>query len=553
MQTYDLTSRGGDMYQIGAGGTALFPNLQSYEGQIFVTPRIMTAAHETSSSRREAVQMGRHHERIQEHIRGGIRRKVDLVVGASLQVQANPDYELLGLTREQGRALARQFELNFRDWAYDPRCLSDSEGHYDFGGLMHMAFRNMTASDAECAGIIHFDEARRRQYNGRWATHLQIIDPQRIETPPERADDRNVWDGRKLDRYGRMVGFYMRDYHDNTLADYGATFTYYPRETPTGRPQAFHFFEKARAGQHRGLTTLVTVLKHSSMLDRFDDAQLAAAVKEAMFAMYVASNADAAAVADQLNPAPGEDQTPREKFYDRTKIKFGQQRLAVLPPQDEIKFAEGNRSNADPSKFVNQFLRKFAVALNIPFELLAGNYSEANYSSIRAALIDAWRSVEADRGLFFRHVPALVYQVICEEAIARGRVELPAGAPPFAEYRAAYTRCTFTGPPMGWVDPFREAQAMKIMTDNLFVSHQDIIGSLGGDIDEVFGAHGRALELARENGFELPMGTNVQQQGNAGSAHPEDAAKDDSEQSDEDQSDDDETNQDPQRNVNGGE
>jgi lambda family phage portal protein len=499
----DIPNRPG-LYELGAATSEMYPNLQSYEGQINTTPQIFTMAHEVKRTRKQAVRAVRHAERSQEHIRGGLDRKTDMVVGASLRVLPRVDYELLGMTREEGIALGRQFELNFRDWAYDARCYNDSEGHYDFGGLMWLAFRNFVGADSETAGILHFDEDRRKKHNLRWATHLQIIDTSRIDTPSDMQDDHSVFEGRKLDRYGRMIGLYVQDFHEGGPDVLGVTFSYYPRETKSGRPHCFHFFKKNRPGQHRGLNALVTVLKHSSMLDKFDDAQLAAAVLNAVFAVYVKSTGTPDAVAAQLNPKAG-DKDPRVGYYEQqsAKFRYGGQRLAVLPPGDELAMEAVNRAAQDSDAFVNQFLRKFAVAINVPYELLAGNYSDANYSSIRAALVDSFRSVLAERGLFFRHVPALVYQVICEEAIARGRVTLPANALPFAEYRAAYCRAQYIGPPMGWVDPKREAEAAAILLDKRLTSHDEEILARGGDIDDVFEAWGRAIDLAQENGFDL--------------------------------------------------
>lgn len=500
----DLGTTNPGLYNLGAVASELYPNLESYSGQLSFTPKIYTMAAEVKRTRKQAVRAARQAERTQEHIRGGLQRKVNMVVGASIRVLPSVDYEVLGLTREQGMELGKQFEQNFRDWAYDPRAMNDTEGHYDFGGQMMLAYMNYVSAEAETLGIIHYDEKRMREYRTRWATHLQIVDPARLDTPPEMTDDHNVFEGRKLDRYGRAIGFYIQDYSETGPDHLTATFSFYPRETKTGRPKAFHFFKKTRAGQHRGLTPLVTVLKQSNMLDKFDDAQLASAVLNAIFAIFVKSSGTPEAVAAQLNPANGATD-PRIDFYEkqRAKLKFGAHRLTVLPQGDELVMEAVNRAAQDTDAFVNQFLRKFAVAIDIPFELLAGNYSNANYSSIRAALVDAWRSVVAERSIFFRHIPSLIYQVICEEAIARGRVTLPAGAPSFYEYRNAYCRAQFIGPAMGWVDPKREAEAAKILLDAKLTSHSQEILQRGDDVEDVFEAWGRNIELAEQNGFSI--------------------------------------------------
>src|SRR3546814_16560687 len=83
----------------------------------------------------------------------------------------------------------------FRDWAYDSRLLQDAEGHYDFGGMAWLMFRNLTGPDGECAAIIHYEEERATAYRHRWATFVQVYDPDRIDTPPEQLGNPNVREG----------------------------------------------------------------------------------------------------------------------------------------------------------------------------------------------------------------------------------------------------------------------------------------------------------------------------------------------------------------------
>ena len=54
---------------------------------------------------------------------------------------------------------------------------------------------------------------------------------------------------------------------------------------------------------------------------------------------------------------------------------------------------------------------------------------------------------------------APIYAAWLEEAIDRGTISLPKGAPEFAEAKAAYCAARWIGPGRGWVDPHKEATA----------------------------------------------------------------------------------------------
>src|SRR3546814_5700626 len=64
-----------------------------------------------------------------------------------------------------------------------------------------------------------------------------------------------------------------------------------------------HWFIKSRAAQIRGVSTLVTILKSSGMLDSFDEAYLGAATVNQVLATSISSEASTEAVGQNLAPA----------------------------------------------------------------------------------------------------------------------------------------------------------------------------------------------------------------------------------------------------------
>lgn len=497
----------------GGGAGYLFKNLETFPGQLLYTPPKMSKRSEDKLSRTQAVRAARHAERTSEHIRGGIDAKTDMVVGATLRVHPQPDWESLGFTGKDDwktkKPFAQACAREFNNWAYDTRLLQDGEGHYNFGGMMWLAYRNVVGPDAECAGLIHYDQDRADAYNARWATYVTIIDPDRIETPAKFATDRNVYEGKRMDKDGRMTSMYVRNTHpsDGATEIEDTEYSEVPRETAWGRPMSFHYFVKTRGGQQRGVTNLVTVLRKIGMLDSFDDAYLGAAVVNQVLSNYIETASTAEQVAEQMAPKGKDGESiwdSKLTYYKGAKISIGGTRVPVMPPGDKIMMSAVNRAIGDPSSFRNGFLREFASALGISFEQVSKNFSEANYSSARAALLEVWRGILSARKMFTAHVASLIYGAVIEEAIYKGRIELPAGAPPFQENRSAYTACAWTGPGMGWIDPLKEATAMQILVEKKFKSRQQIVAEMdGGDYLETFDQIEQENIEAEERDFVL--------------------------------------------------
>lgn len=481
-----------------AGG--FFENLATHQGSLSYRPATTSKNIEIKIARAEIVRQARHTERFSELIRGGLDRKADLVVGVRLRLHPQPDFELLGIMDPAARKkFIAQAKRAFNNWAYDSRKLCDAEGHYNFAGMMWMSARNLEGPDAECAGVIHFDEGRRSKYNTIWGTFVTIIDPDRIETPAERSADPDVFEGQKLDEHNRTIGMWFRRKHASEGLDPRSTRTheFVFRETRWGRPMLFHHFVKTRGGQKRGITNLVTILRRTGMLDAFDTNYVAASAIAAETLTYIKTKSSAAAIAEALAPPGGQmvAQTggivssglgsflDKVDYYDKRKFRIGRdnQRLAVLAPDDEIVTAAIDRALADPSPFRAPFLREQASAVGLPISFYSQNYSDTNYSSERASRLDAHAGVLRTRAHFAASAPDLIYSAVLEEAIDLGLVDWDPSWPPFQENRAAYVAAGWSGPGIGSIEPLKEANAAKVLIEKKLRSRTRINAEIYGD------------------------------------------------------------------------
>ena len=498
--------------RFGSEAGFLFSNLESFPGQVYTTPQLQSAKQENIKTRDQIVRATRQLERTSELIRGGIDKKTDYVVGSRLMVHARPDWDILGIDdHDRQDKVARAFERQFRDWGSDPRMLQDGEGHCDFGSMMWLAFREVTGPAGECAMIVHMDAKRARDYGWKWGTYLTVIDSQRIKTPPDQTGNKNVAQGLVRDKDGRRIGMYVTEDHPGDASPESIKFTLVPRETKTGRPVGIHWFPKFRPSQIRGITTLVSIVKQTGMVDNFDDQYLAAAVINATLATWIESPAPAVQVAENL--APGAKNSVdtmwglfehKVGFYDKAKIRIGGARIPVLPMGDKINMSAVDRAMNDPSGMRDNYVRMMASALGLSFEQFAQKFSDANFSAARAAIIDAWPGIMRLRHQFSQAVAALVYGAVIEEAISKGLVEGVTLAE-FHANRSAWSACEFTGPGMPQIDPQKEAAAYKLLLDLKLSSRQAIIAGMGSNYVDVFDQIAKENEEAEERGFNLEI------------------------------------------------
>lgn len=492
----------------------IFRNLEAYRGDIFYRPPVMSKNQEVRLARKDIVRQARHLERYSELVRGGLDRKTDMVVGPRLRVHPQPDFDLLGIEDADARKkFIQQCKRWFNNWAYDDRKLCDGEGHYDFGGMMWLAYRNLEGPDGETGGVIHYDIDRRRRYSTRWATYVTVIDPDRIESPPLYVADDRVFEGKLLDRDGRTIGMWVRIRHPAEGGSDVNDYVFVPRETAWGRPMAWHHFVKTRGGQQRGITNLVTIIKRTGMLDAFDTSYVAAAAINSELATYIRTKSTTAAVAEGLAPPTSDPAqawgffSNKVDYYKKQSFRIGSagQRIAVLAPDDEIMMTAVNRAIGDPGPFRKGIIRDVASSVGTPFAMTAQDYSEANYSSERASKLDSWLGITRQRVHFTASPPTLIYSAVIEEAIAEGWIEFDPSWPPFQENRAAYCACAWTGPGMGWIDPLKEAKAYQTLLELKVTSRQRIAAERGDDAMEIFDELALEAAEAEARGLDLSI------------------------------------------------
>ena len=199
-----------------------------------------------------------------------------------------------------------------------------------------------------------------------------------------------------------------------------------PRETSFGR-RGVHAFEPGRAGQYRGVSVLAPIIKRLRMLGRYDEAELQAAVLNAVMAAFVESPFDHDQFASALGG--GEElsayQQQRLDYYQAAPINVGGAKIAFTFPGEKVTLTKPSHPNSVFEAFERASLRNIASAMGMTYEQLSMDWGQVNYSSARAALLEVWRGFTARKEHFAQAFMAPIYAAWLEEAIDRGIVTLP--------------------------------------------------------------------------------------------------------------------------------
>lgn len=394
---------------------------------------------------------------------GGIDRLVDNVIGAGWRLSAEPNEKSLGISEDEANELADNIESEFEDYANDLGFWCDAGRRGPLGSVLALGFRHRILDGEALGAILWLDRG------GDYATAMQNIDPDRLSTPMGKAETANLRSGIVLDTHGAATAYHFRTRHPGEDVYLGGEMNRWERvarETSWGRPKIVHAFEANRAGTFRGVSPLAPILRKLKQINKYDEVELQAATLNAVMTAFIESPFDHEQLADSLEGGELTDyQKARLEAYGKNPMKMPGAQMGFLFPGEKVNMTAANHPNAVFESFVRAALRNVASAMGMTYEQLTMDWSQVNYSSARAALLEVWRGLTARKGNFAAQYVGPFYAAWLEEAIDKGRVKLPKGAPPFADRRAAYCRADWIGPGRGWVDPQREADAAVTRID----------------------------------------------------------------------------------------
>lgn len=451
---------------------------------------------------------------------GSITRVLDNAIGANFRPILKPDYRMLALMTgnkafdatwadEYGKVI----EAHWRSWAQDdPGRYCDVERKQTVSQMLRLGFRHKLI-DGDALAVLQYRPDRLGRGRGRYATTVQIVDPDRLSNPQQNFDMPNIRGGVEIDGDGAPVAYHIREAHIGDWWSGAKTMTWrrIPRETDWGRPHVVHDYDHERGAQHRGNGILTPVVQRLKMLIKYDQTELEAAILNAVFGAYVSSPYDPqmveAAMGENFDDTSiGAYQDGRIDFHNDRRISLQNgSRMPILYPGEKIETVNASRPHSNFEVFESAALRNIAAATGLSTQQVTQDWSDVNYSSARSAMLEAWKTLTRRRDDFSAGFAQPILSAFIEEIHDTEDLPLPNGAPHFLDARAAYCRARWMGPGRGWVDPVAEKKgAILGMDAGLSTLEMEAAENAGEDWEEMLDQRKREIDAFKERGLPLP-------------------------------------------------
>jgi lambda family phage portal protein len=446
---------------------------------------------------------------------GAVTRVLDNAIGANFRAISKPDYRALATISgnkafdaawadEYGKAV----DAGYRTWSEDAGRYCDAMRKMTVPQMLRLAFRHKVV-DGDALGQVLWLTDRVGPGRARYNTAIQLIDPDRLSNPQQRFDWINVRGGVEIDELGAAVAYHIRQAHQGDWFNAGKSVVWdrIDRETSWGRPIIIHDYDMDRASQHRGgVGMLGPVVQRLKALAKYDGAELDSAILNALFAAYIESPNDPALVESAL----GDQELPqyqamRSDYHSEKRLSMNGARMPILFPGEKINAVTAVRPNSNFADFEKAVLRNFASAAGMSAQQVSQDWSDVNYSSARAALLEAWKTLDRRRVDFSVGFASPLRGAWLEEAFEVDDLPLPTGAPAFMEARAAYMRATWMGPARGWIDPVAEKEGAVMGMEAGLSTLENECAEQSLDWEEVLDQRALEAQAFKARGLELPQ------------------------------------------------
>ncbi len=406
-------------------------------------------------------------------IAGAEQLFVDNVVGCGVRPRAALRVErLIGIDERRARVLEDAMDSVWEEWVD----WADSQGRLSAYEIQELVVRTSFHS-GECFLVRNMiqDELERP-----WELAWEVIEADRVETPHwlEGTTDRKIRSGIELGRRGQATRYWvLKDHPGDRLlgrrvrsGTSAEDFTAILARDEFGRPNVLHPYVIKRPGQTHGIAWPAAVAADCHHLRGYFESERVAKKVEACHA----------AIELRAPSSPGGWQAGEQTPQGNKRIEPGT--LHRLPAGADVKFFHPTRPGSNFEAYMRANYREIGAGLGVSLISLLRDYSDANYSSARAALLGDRKLFRALTKWLIRRVAQPMWALLMEEAWAKGA--LGTDLDWFAN-RAELVRAVWTQDGWEWIDPLKEARAEEVSVALGVRSRTEICRSKGTEFEDV--------------------------------------------------------------------
>jgi len=360
---------------------------------------------------------------------------------------------------------------------------ADIRQRTDFGGLLRIWLRAI-ATDGDVL-VVHTD-AGIATYEAD-----QLISPR-----GGGVKDKTIVNGVEVEpSTGRHAGYYVgkREYKG-----FYAGASWAKDATRIDARDCEFLTNTQRASQTRGVPILSSGMGMYEYLDGYLEAEQIAAAVASHLTYFIKRNNHEFMLDAEGNLRSEFTSETASDGTEQQMLKSEAGAILVGEPGDELDMHNPTRPGEQFEPYITTCLRMIGAGLGIPLELVLLDFSKTNYSSARAALLQAYRTFMCWQEFVIGNILWPCYVRWIGEGMADGKLPL----------RDDGFRVKWLMPRWAWIDPLKEIVAAEKAVAMGVDTLGDYIEREGQTVPDLVQRRGRELKAFREAGIPTTTAPN---------------------------------------------
>lgn len=411
-------------------------------------------------------------ERNHDLFRGALRALTRNVVGATgISIEPTPRTTADDIDDDLARSL-----LNlWREFSARPEVTRT----LDWVQVQEMACRSWLRDGEVFAQIVEGFGAP-ITYPTRVPLAIELLEADHV--PLDYEPDTDTQAGIRTNAWGQPITYFVYKAHPGGSASLAGESAL--KRVPAER--MLHVAIRERISGLRGVSQFASVVTRIYDIKDYEESERLAARIAAAIAAFVQRDKDMEWIPPDTRSAEKRDfSLSAGAIFDR------------LLPGEELKMLNPNRPNTALGEFRGAMLRAAARGSDLTYSAFSGDYN-GTYSAQRQELVEGFEAYRALTSVFVARFVRPLWERFVTIAVNAGLVEIPAGVRP-----ETIAQAEFRGPKMPWIDPKKEAEALRTLTRGGFASLTQCIAERGGRMQDLFEQLARERRLADELGLIL--------------------------------------------------
>ena len=379
---------------------------------------------------------------------------VNNVVGRGIRLQSKTGV----------KSVDDEIERLWREWEKRENC--DLTGRLGFLDLQRLILEQRMV-DGEI--FVYKKITRDREF----PLKLQLIEADRLN---KFKSDWSVIDGVEIDDEGRPVKIHIVN------GDYDLKLSY----VALSAEDVINYYKAERATQYRGVSEYKQAIIDIKNFSAFQSATIQAARARANIAYYIKQ---------EMVPTLASGTIDDEEFEKIQEINGVM--VHYLRRGEEIGKLDPDVVSGTYGEFVKTVVRMLAVARNVSYELAFRDFSDVNFSSARAAIIQDNKRFDYEQQHIITYLLNPIFETWMDAMVMAGRLK-SINPVAYAKERSRFVKPKWVTPAREWVDPLKDMRAIEMELALGLTTKTEVIAGRGKDFEEVLLQQKRERELEKQ-------------------------------------------------------